>query len=82
MPVLVASRPGAVDAAASAGHYDRASWLGALTRLPGRGFGAPADDLAAVVDHLGLEAVHVMGGSGSARTGWPLPPGTRAAFAR
>jgi pimeloyl-ACP methyl ester carboxylesterase len=53
-----------------------------LTRLPGRGFGAPADDLAAVVDHLGLEAVHVMGGSGSARTGWPLPPGTRAAFAR
>jgi pimeloyl-ACP methyl ester carboxylesterase len=40
--------------------------LGASTRLPGRGFAAPADDLAAVVDHLGLEAVHVMGGSGSA----------------
>ena len=35
-------------------------------RLPGRGFGAPADDLAAVLDHLGLEAVHVLGGSGSA----------------
>jgi len=40
--------------------------FGASTRLPGRGFGAPADDLAAVLDHLGLEAVHVMGGSGSA----------------
>ena len=40
--------------------------FGASTRLPGRGFGEPADDLAAVLDHLGLEAVHVMGGSGSA----------------
>ena len=40
--------------------------FGASTRLPGRGFGAPADDLAAVLDHLGLEAVYVMGGSGSA----------------
>ena len=40
--------------------------FGASTRLPGRGFVEPADDLAAVLDHLGLEAVHVMGGSGSA----------------
>jgi pimeloyl-ACP methyl ester carboxylesterase len=40
--------------------------FGASTRLPGRGFGGPADDLAAVLDHLGLEAVHVIGGSGSA----------------
>jgi pimeloyl-ACP methyl ester carboxylesterase len=40
--------------------------FGASTRLPGRGFAAPADDLAAVLDHLGLEAVHVMGGSGAA----------------
>jgi len=40
--------------------------FGASTRLPGRGFGEPADDLAAVLDHLGLEAVHVIGGSGAA----------------
>jgi pimeloyl-ACP methyl ester carboxylesterase len=40
--------------------------FGASTRLPGRGFGEPADDVAAVLDHLGLGAVHVMGGSGSA----------------
>ena len=40
--------------------------FGASTRLPGRGFSAPADDLAAVLDHLGLEAVHVMGNSGAA----------------
>jgi pimeloyl-ACP methyl ester carboxylesterase len=40
--------------------------FGASTRLPGRGFREPADDLAAVLDHLGLQAVHVMGGSGSA----------------
>lgn len=40
--------------------------FGASTRLPGRGFCEPADDLAAVLDHLRLGAVHVMGGSGSA----------------
>ena len=40
--------------------------FGASTRLPGRGFSAPADDLAAVLDHLGLEAVHVIGNSGAA----------------
>jgi pimeloyl-ACP methyl ester carboxylesterase len=40
--------------------------FGASTRLPGRAFAEPADDLAAILDHLGLEAVHVVGGSGSA----------------
>ena len=40
--------------------------FGASTRLPGRGFAEPADDLAAILDHLGLDAVHVIGGSGSA----------------
>jgi pimeloyl-ACP methyl ester carboxylesterase len=40
--------------------------FGASTRLPGRGFAAPADDLAAIVEWLGIERVHVIGGSGSA----------------
>ncbi len=40
--------------------------FGASTRLPGRGFAEPADDCAAVLDQLGLEAVHVAGASGSA----------------
>lgn len=40
--------------------------FGASSRLPGRGFRQPADDLAAILDHLGLDAVHVYGGSGSA----------------
>jgi pimeloyl-ACP methyl ester carboxylesterase len=40
--------------------------FGASTRLPGRGFNEPADDLAAILDHLGLDAVHVTGGSGAA----------------
>jgi len=40
--------------------------FGASTRLPGRGFAEPADDLAAVLDHLGLGAVHVLGNSGAA----------------
>jgi pimeloyl-ACP methyl ester carboxylesterase len=39
---------------------------GASTRLPGRRFAEPADDLAAILDHLGLDRVHVIGGSGSA----------------
>jgi pimeloyl-ACP methyl ester carboxylesterase len=39
---------------------------GASTRLPGRGFAEHADDLAAVLDHLGLERVAVYGGSGAA----------------
>jgi len=40
--------------------------FGASTRLPGRGFAEPADDLAAVLDDLGIERTHVIGGSGSA----------------
>src|SRR3954451_20445603 len=39
--------------------------FGASSRLPGRGFNEHADDLAAILDHLGLGAVHVVGGSGS-----------------
>lgn len=40
--------------------------FGASSRLPGRRFREPADDMAAILDHLGLDAVHVVGGSGSA----------------
>jgi pimeloyl-ACP methyl ester carboxylesterase len=40
--------------------------FGASTPLPGRRFGEPADDLAAVLDELGIDAVRVFGGSGSA----------------
>lgn len=40
--------------------------FGASTRLPGRRFHEPADDLVAILDHLGLDHVHVIGGSGSA----------------
>jgi pimeloyl-ACP methyl ester carboxylesterase len=40
--------------------------FGASSRLPGRGFAEPADDCAAILDQLGLESVHVTGGSGSA----------------
>lgn len=39
--------------------------FGASTPLPGRGFNEHADDLAAILDELGLDAVHVIGGSGS-----------------
>ena len=39
--------------------------FGASTRLPGRGFAEHADDLAAVLDALGLDAVHVTGASGA-----------------
>jgi pimeloyl-ACP methyl ester carboxylesterase len=59
---------------------DRASWhqmdllaitterpgFGASSPLPGRGFLEHADDLAAVLDEIGIDAVHVIGGSGSA----------------
>jgi pimeloyl-ACP methyl ester carboxylesterase len=37
---------------------------GASTRLPGRGLGDVADDLAELLDHLGLDRVPVAGGSG------------------
>jgi pimeloyl-ACP methyl ester carboxylesterase len=40
--------------------------FGASTPLPGRGFTEPADDLAAVLDALGIDRCHVIGGSGSA----------------
>lgn len=40
--------------------------FGASTPLPGRGFHEIADDLAAILDHLGLDSVHVWGGSGGA----------------
>jgi pimeloyl-ACP methyl ester carboxylesterase len=40
--------------------------FGASTRLPGRRFREHADDLAAVLDHLGLDRVHLVGGSGAA----------------
>ncbi|MGI8693543.1 MAG: alpha/beta fold hydrolase [Geodermatophilaceae bacterium] len=39
--------------------------FGASTRLRGRGFTEHADDLAAVLDELGLEAVHMLGVSGA-----------------
>lgn len=40
--------------------------FGASTPMPGRGFAEPADDLAAVLDELGVERAHCIGGSGSA----------------
>ena len=40
--------------------------FGASSRLPGRRFREHADDLAEVLDHLGLNRVHLTGGSGSA----------------
>lgn len=40
--------------------------FGASTRLPGRGFAEHADDLAAVLDHLGIGRVPAYGGSGAA----------------
>ncbi len=40
--------------------------FGVSTRLPGRGFAEPADDLAAILDHLGIERIPVYGGSGAA----------------
>jgi pimeloyl-ACP methyl ester carboxylesterase len=40
--------------------------FGASTPLPGRGFTEPADDLAAILDELGVERAHCIGGSGSA----------------
>jgi pimeloyl-ACP methyl ester carboxylesterase len=40
--------------------------FGASTPLPGRGFAEHADDLAAILDHNGIERVHVHGASGAA----------------
>jgi pimeloyl-ACP methyl ester carboxylesterase len=39
---------------------------GVSTRLPGRGFAEPADDLAAILDHLGIDTLPVYGASGGA----------------
>jgi pimeloyl-ACP methyl ester carboxylesterase len=39
--------------------------FGASTRHPGRGFLDHADDLAAILDELGLESIPIMGGSGA-----------------
>src|SRR3954465_6863873 len=39
--------------------------FGASSRLPGRGFNEPADDLAAILDTVGVDRVHVIGGSGA-----------------
>src|SRR5439155_14271133 len=46
--VIVADRPG----------------YGESTRLPKRGISVVADDAAQLLDHLGLDRVHVIGGSG------------------
>jgi pimeloyl-ACP methyl ester carboxylesterase len=43
--------------------FDRPGY-GASSRLPGRGVSVVADDAAELLDHLGLETVHVSGGSG------------------
>jgi len=43
--------------------FDRPGY-GASTRLPGRGIAAIADDAAELLDHVGLDAVHAIGGSG------------------
>lgn len=40
--------------------------FGASTRLPGRGFAEHADDIVAILDHLGIERLPVYGGSGAA----------------
>ena len=40
--------------------------FGNSTRLPGRGFAEPADDLAAIAAHLGIERLPVYGASGAA----------------
>lgn len=40
--------------------------FGASTRLPGRGFLEPADDLAAILDELRIERLPVIAGSGGA----------------
>jgi pimeloyl-ACP methyl ester carboxylesterase len=40
--------------------------FGASTPLPGRGFAEPADDIAAILDEVGVDRAFVIGGSGSA----------------
>lgn len=43
--------------------FDRPGY-GDSTRLPGRGVAVVVDDAAQLLDHLGLDAVHTIGGSG------------------
>ena len=43
--------------------FDRPGY-GASTRLPGRGVAIVADDAAELLDHRGLDEIHVSGGSG------------------
>ena len=43
--------------------FDRPGY-GDSTRLPGRGIAVVADDAVELLDHLGLDSVHVIGGSG------------------
>ena len=43
--------------------FDRPGY-GASSRLPGRGVAVVADDAAELLDHLDLDAVHAIGGSG------------------
>jgi len=59
--------------------WDRSPWLdrslrmitterpgyGASSRLPGRGFAEPAADMVQILDHLGLDGLHVYGSSGA-----------------
>jgi pimeloyl-ACP methyl ester carboxylesterase len=40
--------------------------FGASSRLPGRGFNEPADDLVAILDHIGVDRLPVYGSSGAA----------------
>jgi pimeloyl-ACP methyl ester carboxylesterase len=43
--------------------FDRPGY-GASTRLPGRGVSVAADDASELLDHLGLDVLHAIGGSG------------------
>jgi pimeloyl-ACP methyl ester carboxylesterase len=43
--------------------FDRPGY-GASSRLPGRGVSVVADDASELLDHLGLDVVHAIGGSG------------------
>jgi pimeloyl-ACP methyl ester carboxylesterase len=40
--------------------------FGASDPLPGHGFAEPADDIAAILDHTGIDSAHVYGVSGAA----------------
>ena len=65
MPAVGAFGHGAVGGAQAAGDHDGAARLRCLESAAGAGFAEHADDLAAVLDELGLDAVHVTGASGA-----------------